>query len=330
MAMDKILVIRVGRTGDIVMITAALQAILKKYPQAQIDVLTSPDGKRLLNGFDPRLNVCYVHERKSLWEYFRRQSIIRQIMTKQYTQVYCLDLNPSFAQFYKNTEAEIFQLGPTDRLINYAQRCLELVRGRIDTETDHEWIWLPVTEPSKEKTQALLAEYDIDDETIVIGFHPSFSGLRKNWLRSLGHRQEKGWPACSFGELAKQLMGYASEKSLKLAIIMDLLPEDRELGESIVTASGGVVTMIIPPLDFERYKATLARMQVLVVPNTGPMHIAGAVGTNLVALFGELNPVDSGAYVPSKQREFLCPESDAGVVGILPETAFHACVKFLT
>lgn len=329
MMAEKILVIRVGRTGDIVMITAALQAILKKHPQARIDVLTSPDGRRLLNGFDPRLNVRYVHERKSLWEYFRRQSIIRQINAEDYTQVYCFELNPSFAQFYKKTEAEILQLAQTDKLMNYAQRCLELVRGEVNVGSDHEWIWLPVTEAGKEKTKILLAEYDIDDETIVIGFHPSFSGLRKSRLRSLGHRQEKGWPVEYFGQLAKQLMNYASDMKLKLAIVMDLLPEDRELGESIVKASRGNVTMIIPPLEFERYKATLARMQVLVVPNTGPMHIAGAVGTNLIALFGDLDPTDSGAFVPDAQREFICASAGKGVASIAVEKVFQSCVKFL-
>ena len=73
MVTKKILAIRIGRSGDIVMITAALKALLKKYPDAEIDVLTSPDGKRLLSGFDKRMNVLYVHERKSLFEYFKRK-----------------------------------------------------------------------------------------------------------------------------------------------------------------------------------------------------------------------------------------------------------------
>ncbi len=282
MVTKKILAIRIGRSGDIVMITAALKAMLKKYPDAEIDVLTSPDGKRLLSGFDKRLNVLYVHERKSLFEYFKRKKIINQIKKEHYDAVYCFELKSSFAQFYQNTGSEIFQLGHTDKIINYAQRCLELVWGPVDSNNKHEWIWLPVTDSARQKTNKMLEDVGIKNETPVVGFHPSFSGLRKSWFRSQGHREEKEWPVEYFGALAIALDNYAKGKQMKLAIIMDLVEEDRELGEAIVKASKGTVKLLIPPLDFERYKASLERMNVLVVPNTGPMHIAGAVGTNLV------------------------------------------------
>jgi len=319
-AVKKILVIRVGRTGDIVMITAALQAILKKYPHAEIDVLTSPDGRRLLAGFDARLHIRFVHERKSLLEYFKRQGIIRQITAQHYDVVYCFELNPSFTQFYQRASAEVFQLQQTKQTVNYAHHCLELVRGPTDIQDKHEWIWLPLTEQGEQKTEALLAVQGINKDTVVIGFHPSFSGLRKGRWRSRAHRQEKAWPVEHFGELAVLLDQFAQEQGLKLAILMDLLPEDRELGEAIIKASGGLVKMMIPSLDFDRYKSTLARMHILVVPNTGPMHIAGAVGTNLVALFADLDPGDSGAYVPTEQCAFICPKLSVptGLASITP------------
>jgi len=49
---EKILIVRVGRVGDMVMITAALKAILDEYPQAEIHVLTGADGKRVLSNID--------------------------------------------------------------------------------------------------------------------------------------------------------------------------------------------------------------------------------------------------------------------------------------
>lgn len=331
MAIKKILAIRVGRSGDIVMITAALKALLKKYPDADIDVLTSPDGKRLLTGFDRRLHITYVHERKALFEYFKRREIIKNIAKQAYDCVYCFELNPSFSQFYRYISAEIFQLQQTDRLMNYAERCLELVSGKVESGSEHDWIWLPVTEAGRDKAKEILREVDINPNTIVVGFHPSFSGLRKSWVRSLGHREEKAWPEENFGVLAVELDKYAQENGLDLVVIMDLVEEDRALGERIVKASHGVVKMLIPPLNFDRYKATLERMNVLVVPNTGPMHIAGAVGTNLVALFGHLNPVDSGPYVDEHKATLLTSagSESAGVAGISIQQVFEACKPYL-
>jgi len=51
----KILVIRIGRAGDMVMITPALMALTKKYPDAEITILTSPNGRRILNDFHPQI-----------------------------------------------------------------------------------------------------------------------------------------------------------------------------------------------------------------------------------------------------------------------------------
>ena len=261
------------------------------------------------------------------------KKIINQIKKEHYDAVYCFELKSSFAQFYQNTGSEIFQLGHTDKIINYAQRCLELVWGPVDSNNKHEWIWLPVTDSARQKTNKMLEDVGIKNETPVVGFHPSFSGLRKSWFRSQGHREEKEWPVEYFGALAIALDKHARDKQLDLAIIMDLIEEDRELGEAIVKASNGTVKLLIPPLDFERYKATLERMNVLVAPNTGPMHIAGAVGTNLVALFGGLDPADSAAYVDPEKIVAISPESreenKTSIAAIHPDVVFAACQKFI-
>ncbi len=46
-----ILAVRVGRVGDTVMMTPALTALIKYYPDAEITLLVSPVGKLLLNDF---------------------------------------------------------------------------------------------------------------------------------------------------------------------------------------------------------------------------------------------------------------------------------------
>ena len=126
---------------------------------------------------------------------------------------------------------------------------------------------------------------------------------------------------------------YAEAKSKRIFIIMDLMPEDRQLGERIVCLSNGRVIMFIPPLNFERYKALLQRMNLLISPDTGPMHIAAAVGTNLLALFAGHDPRDCGPYVPDSQFKVLCAEEMAqpelGLAAISAEKVFEACKTFL-
>ena len=68
----KILVIRIGRAGDMVMMTPALTALIDKYPAADITVLTSPDGRRVLKDFHPQIKNIWILDRKKLLPFIQR------------------------------------------------------------------------------------------------------------------------------------------------------------------------------------------------------------------------------------------------------------------
>ena len=56
-----------------------------------------------------------------------------------------------------------------------------------------------------------------------------------------------------------------------------------------------------------------------------------AVGTNLVALFGNIPPEESGAYVPQNQREFIHQgDGEKNTIATIPvETGYQSCLRFL-
>ena len=91
--------------------------------------------------------------------------------------------------------------------------------------------------------------------------------------------------------------------------------------------------MLSGPPDFERYKAILQRMNLLISPDTGPMHVAAAVGTKVVGLFSGKSPEDCGPFVPPEQYFILRAEdtgrAELGLAAIPPESIFEACQPFL-
>ena len=327
----KILAIRVGRAGDILMVTAALKAILDKWPEAELHVLTSLDGKRVLKGFHERLTHLIIYQRKGLKGVLQRYKVKKQINQTVYDQIFCFEMNKSFLKLLDGQTAPIKQITQEDQVTNYAQRCLKIV-CQADEMHDR-WLYLPVTEQGKVLARELLEQRDIHDDDFVIGLHPSFSGFRKLSFRNQDARSQRGWPAENFAKLANMFAGYAETQSRRIFVIMDLVPEDRALGETIVKLSHGKVIAFIPSLNFERYKALLQRMDLLVTPNTGPMHIAAAVGTNLVALFAGYDPRDCGPYVPDSQYRIVRAEDTAeperGLAAISPAAVFEACLDFL-
>lgn len=328
----KILVIRVGRVGDTVMITPAIKSLLDQYQNAVIHVLVSPDGRRVLDGFDGRLESTIVYDRKLLNIYSVRRRIKKIIHNNKYDQIYCFEYNPSFYQLIDGASKHIRKIGHSAKANHYAEHCLDLVRREYISERDSQWAHLPVSSGGKLRSSELLQGIAHDD-TFLIGFHPSFSGTKKGLWRRKKNFKNKMWPEDHFGKLAMLLTQYAKAENIKLRIIVDLLPEELSIGEAIEKASGHCVTVLTPAPDFDRYKATLQRLDLLITPDTGPMHVAAAVGAKIVALFSEKDPKDCGPYAPVEQYKVLRAEDtsnpELGIAAISPEEVLCAAKQFI-
>ena len=101
----------------------------------------------------------------------------------------------------------------------------------------------------------------------------------------------KLWPAERFGELARGLA------ALGLPSLVSHGPGEEALADRVVAASGGAAVRSFPTslVDF----IELARRARLVVAaDTGPLHLACAVGTPAVALFGPTDPARNGPFAP--------------------------------
>ncbi len=327
---ERVLVVRSGRAGDLVMITPALRAILVKHPRAELHLLTSADGRRVLRGFDPRVTHFVIYQRGGFNGFCKRRRLAREIAAAGYQAIYCFESNPSYRKLLAPSAAKKYFLTPATETTPYPERCLRVVSDRFDSP---QWLWLPVTDKGRDAAQTMLANAGISAVDFVVGLHPSFSQRRKLTFSACDARRRKTWPVESFARLAALLTEYAARHNLKLRVMCDLLPEERALGESLVAHSGGRVTLCTEPPDFERYKATIARMNLLVTPDTGPMHIAAALGTPLVALFHGRDPRDCGPYTDPARYVVLRAEDMAqpeqGLAAIPPETVFEACQRFL-
>lgn len=315
-----------------VMITAALSALIQKYPDAEITILTSPDGRRVLKGFHPRVNNTWLLERKKLFPYFQRRQLNRDIKHANFQHIFCFETKASFTKLFDGSNAEQHILQDIKNSeVNFAERCLHLVDPGFTRKQFP--VFLPLQDAAKERAKTILLYAGITDETFLIGIHPSYSGLGKKFGRNKKSLPHRNWPVSHWGELCKKLKNYANEKKQNIQIIMDLMPEEKELGLAIIKASDNAVSLITPAPDFERYKATLARMNLLIVPNTGPMHIAAAVGTNIVTLFSIHSPKDCAPFTDESKLSVLqaenCSHPELGLAAISAEDVFQASKVFL-
>jgi ADP-heptose:LPS heptosyltransferase len=99
----------------------------------------------------------------------------------------------------------------------------------------------------------------------------------------------KLWPGERFGELAQGL------KALGLRCLVSWGPGEEGLAERVVAASAGAAVRSFPTrlVDFVELAR---RAQLVVAADTGPLHLACAVGTPVVAVFGPTEPARNGPF----------------------------------
>jgi heptosyltransferase-1 len=100
-------------------------------------------------------------------------------------------------------------------------------------------------------------------------------------------RADKRWPWERYRELARRL-----REDVAAGVVVVWGPGERDLAEAIVQ-SGAVLA---PPTDVAELAALARRASVMVASDTGPLHLAAAVGTPCVGLYGPTRAERNGPY----------------------------------
>ena len=101
----------------------------------------------------------------------------------------------------------------------------------------------------------------------------------------------KRWENDRFGEVARNL----HQKTGLLPIVSWAGDEELEMATTICANSGGAA-ILAPRTDLQQLAALLQDAEIYLGCDTGPLHMAAALGTRCVGLYGPTRPQDSGAY----------------------------------
>ena len=148
-----------------------------------------------------------------------------------------------------------------------------------------------------------------------------------------GGWENKLYPPQLWGEVANGLA------ALQLAPLVLWAPGEEELAGQVIEASGGVASRA--PASSVLELAALAKdCRLFLAADTGPLHIAGAMGAPLVAVFGPTDPARNGPW--SKDDEVVrripacapchkrsCDTHSDTMKKILPSTVLEAATRRL-
>ncbi len=267
------MVIQTAFLGDVVLTTPLLSALAARH--GPLDVVTTPAAAALLEGHPAVAEVVRYDKRGTdagldgLWRLGRR------LRRRRYARVYLPHRSLRSAALALLTgAAERTGFADGAGAITYTRR---IARPRGGHET-HRLLALagPLSEPPGKPTLALSAA-----DRAAAGA----------WMRDRG--VPPGFLAVAPGSIwgTKRWPYYAElAATLNLPIVVVGGPEDAPLAAQVTGAAEGRSWSAAGTLDLRASAALLEHAAVLVTNDSAPLHLATAVGTPVVAIFGPTVP----------------------------------------
>jgi lipopolysaccharide heptosyltransferase I len=142
---------------------------------------------------------------------------------------------------------------------------------------------------------------------------------------SVGARwQSKEYPAAALAEVGRMLLARFGG-----AVLLVGAPSSAATASEIEKGIGPGTVNLVGRTDVAELMALLARMDLFVTPDTGAMHIADALGTPLVAVFGPTDPARTGPYL-QKDRVLSNPGSCPKAPCLKRKCADPVCMRAVT
>src|SRR5688572_12172199 len=281
----KVLVVRLGSLGDLVHTLPAVAALRRAHPAATIDWLVERPHREFL-ALVPILSEIVVLENRTARAWLAARGALR---ARNY------DVALDFQGLLKS--AALARLSGAARVLGFDAAALrERMASPFYTEQVEVGEGRHVIDKNLRLASALgaatdelafpLREIDSPAATALAA-----AGLSRFALLNCGAAwPNKRWPPDRFGQIAGWLRDTHGLRSVVL-----WGPGEEAIAGAVVAASGGAA-VAAPTTSLSDLVALSRRAALMVSGDTGPTHIAAAVGTPVVALFGPTNPARNGPW----------------------------------
>ncbi|MDP3789296.1 MAG: lipopolysaccharide heptosyltransferase II [Candidatus Omnitrophota bacterium] len=283
----RILLIRTDRIGDVVLSTPAIKAVRDTYPDAYIAFMVRPYARDIVEG-NPYLDEVIIYDKDGAHNSFFATLLFGLSLRKKRFDTAVI-LHPT-----NRSHIIAFLAGIASR-IGFNRKMPFLLTKRVDDKKllgeKHELdytldilrnigvrakdrsLFVPVTGSAKNAVDAKLKAAGYNGSSPLLAIHPGASCPSKKW------------PAVRFASLADMLK---ERYGFQIALVAG--PDDaaeaaelkKNLKSSIIDLSGRT--------SVGELAAIFKKCRLFISNDSGPVHIASAVGTPCVVIFGRKQP----------------------------------------
>ncbi|MCP4482001.1 MAG: lipopolysaccharide heptosyltransferase II [bacterium] len=278
----KILLIQTAFLGDIILTIPLINNLRNFFPDKEITILTTPLGKTLLEE-QKNIDQIIVYDKKGKDKgFFNILKLVETLSLMSFDWV--ISPHRSFRTAligylariphrsgFSNSEGRFL----FNDLIEYKKSLYDLERNlyflenfcenplKLDTKID-----FPFNNLLEKETGDTLAKRSWSNEKII-GIHTG-----SKWFT-------KKWPINNFKQLLKELV----DKGYKLIIFGD--EDDWEISQFVThELESDNILNLVAKTDIKQLISYFRKIAVYVTNDSGPMHIAAALGFPIVAIFG--------------------------------------------
>lgn len=315
----RILLIQLRRLGDVILTAGLLNDLREAYAQAEIDFLTGAASEPLLRQH-PLVSEVIEYDKR------RPVRMIREIRSHHYDWVIDVQSNPRTAMLTRASGATVragwdigfwswvytHKLprsgGKTVYVLRERQRFLELLNVPIGVPATH----LEITGTERLRAEELLAAAGVPPAALRVGMVLSVTEAVRRW------------PVENFAELA----GLLAQEGVVPVILQN--PGDQARAARLRSLCPSA--LIVETAELRTLLAVIAACNVLVSGDTGPAHMATALGVPRVTIYGPTNPIAWNPGLPTtiilrdpaasnmRTRDWAAAGEHAGITGVSAES----------
>lgn len=315
---ENILVVRLDRMGDVVLSTPALKALRDAYPQSRITFMVRPYVKDIANG-NPYVDEVIVYDKAA--GLLGNVKFIKRLREKKFDLVVALHptLRTNWIAFLAGIPKRLGfdkrkKMGMllTDKVpdkkhlglkheIDYTLDMLKY----IGINTKDRKLHVPVNRDSDNRAREALAVGGISESDTVVVINPGASCPSKRW------------PVERFAEAADSLI---KKRGVKVVIISG--ESDKKIADNMTSCMKEKCLDLSGKTTVGDIAAILKRSKLFISNDSGPVHVACAVGAPVVAIFGRSDRgLSPRRWGPSNKGDVVI-HKDAGCLDCLA----HNCV----
>lgn len=282
----KILVVRTDRMGDVLLNIPAIRALKQSF-NATVFALVNPVVKELLEGLPEIDQVLPFVEGRWNRSIFARLKLLREMRKMQFDLAVILNPTKRFhiLTYLAGIGLRLGYARKWDFLLSHkiedkkflgqkheVEYNLDLVRS-IGADTSDQQISIKAEKQDTQFVENLLLEYGIKDKDIVIAIHPHSSN------------PAKCWPKENFASVADELSLRFSAK-----VVITGSAQERSSVVKLISLTKHPLINLCGRLSLKQLAAFFLRCSLLISNDSGPVHIAAAVATPTVVIFGRNMP----------------------------------------